>query len=68
LLQKHTKHFDTALSSEAGKQGLIFVNEVDPEVFKMFHDWLYTGKLPLFLESIANSSRAFRSDASSDKF
>jgi hypothetical protein len=66
LLQKYTKHFDTTLASEAGKQGLIFLNEEDPEVFKMLYDWLYTGKLPPFLASKRNPLFAFGPNASSD--
>jgi hypothetical protein len=48
LLQQSTKYFDASLAAESGKKGLIFLNDEDPKVFQMFHDWLYTGKPPLF--------------------
>ncbi|KAH7333066.1 hypothetical protein BKA65DRAFT_372592, partial [Rhexocercosporidium sp. MPI-PUGE-AT-0058] len=38
LLRKHTKHFDTSLASETGKSGFIFLNEEDPDVFRMVSD------------------------------
>ncbi|KAG4433762.1 hypothetical protein IFR05_010761 [Cadophora sp. M221] len=46
LLQKNTKFFDTSLASETGKIGFIFLNDEDPDVFRMISDWFYTGELP----------------------
>ncbi|KAH9212812.1 hypothetical protein DL95DRAFT_367845, partial [Leptodontidium sp. 2 PMI_412] len=45
LLQKHTKFFDTSLASETGKNGFIFLNDEDPDVFRIINDWLYTVSL-----------------------
>ncbi|KAL2065926.1 hypothetical protein VTL71DRAFT_3596 [Oculimacula yallundae] len=46
LLQKHTKFFDTSLASETGKNGFIFLNDEDPDIFHMIGEWFYTGELP----------------------
>jgi len=37
-----TKYFDKLIATEDGQMGLIFLKDEDPEVFKLFYDWLYT--------------------------
>ncbi|PQE29862.1 BTB POZ-like protein [Rutstroemia sp. NJR-2017a WRK4] len=45
LLKKCTTYFEAKkmFDSTAGEAGLIFLNEEDPKVFKLFVDWVYTG-------------------------
>jgi hypothetical protein len=46
LLHKHTKFFDKTLNTETGKKGLIFLNDENPEAFRLFVDWIYRGLSP----------------------
>ncbi|KAF7872483.1 hypothetical protein EAF04_003404 [Stromatinia cepivora] len=45
ILQQCTTHFESnkLFDTMAGQQGLIFLNEEDPRVFKLFVDWAYNG-------------------------
>ncbi|KAF4624506.1 hypothetical protein G7Y89_g13668 [Cudoniella acicularis] len=44
-LQRATKYFDQMIDSEAGKKGLIFLNDDEPKAFGMFIAWLKTGNV-----------------------
>ncbi|CAD6443703.1 c3967945-c865-41bb-a16d-105ef24135ee [Sclerotinia trifoliorum] len=45
ILQQCTAYFESnkLFDTMAGQQGLIFLNEEDPKVFKLFVDWAYNG-------------------------
>ncbi|TGO09946.1 hypothetical protein BTUL_0149g00250 [Botrytis tulipae] len=45
ILQQCTTYFDSnkLFDTIAGQQGLIFLNDEDPTVFKLFVDWAYNG-------------------------
>ncbi|KAI9647215.1 hypothetical protein NHQ30_003598 [Ciborinia camelliae] len=45
ILQKCTKYFEMQKLFEtlSGQKGLIFLNEEDPKIFKLFVDWAYNG-------------------------
>ncbi|CZT04811.1 uncharacterized protein RAG0_11130 [Rhynchosporium agropyri] len=55
LLQKHTQSFDESLASESGKNGFLFLNEEDPDLFCVISEWFYTGELPGPPSHISNS-------------
>ena len=58
LLKKCTRAFDKLLESDSAKKGILALKDENPQVFKLFKNWLYTGKpLAIRFLTFANINR-----------